>query len=136
MRRVSVWIAVGLAWVVMVGLRVQAQGGWTVPTTAEAEKNPLTVNAAVLAGGKKLYTSKCQRCHGLEGKGDGPDGDPEHMDDMDLTVHGRAAKNTDGVVFYKIWNGRESPKMPPQKDEMTKEQVWALVAYTQSLRKN
>ena len=53
---------------------------------------------------------------------------------MDLTAAAGAKANTDGVVFYKIWNGRATPKMPAQKDDMTKEQVWAVVAYVQTLR--
>jgi mono/diheme cytochrome c family protein len=56
------------------------------------------------------------------------------MEDMDLTVARRAARNPDGVVFYKIWNGRTKPKMPAQKDELTKDQVWQIVSYTQTLR--
>ena len=54
---------------------------------------------------------------------------------MDLTDAKRAERNPDGVVFYKIWNGRRKPKMPAQKDELTKEQIWAVVAYVQTLRK-
>ena len=88
----------------------------------------------MVANGKKLFASKCQRCHGANAKGDGPDGDPEHQDDMDLTVKSRAARNPDGVVFYKIWNGRTTPKMPAFSEQLTKEQAWALVAYVQTLR--
>ena len=32
-------------------------------------------------------------------------------------------------------NGRKKPKMPAVKDKLTKEQVWAVVAYVQTLRK-
>jgi mono/diheme cytochrome c family protein len=108
--------------------------GWTLPPDAEETKNPLTVDAALLATGKALYTQKCQRCHGPGGLGDGPDADPDARQDMDLTSAKRADRNSDGVVFYKVWNGRSRPKMPAFKDEMTKEQVWAVVAYAQSLR--
>lgn len=113
----------------------QTSTRWTIPATAADEKNPLPVNAATLAGGKKLFAGKCQRCHGAEGKGNGPDADPEHAADMDLTVLARAARNQDGTVFYKIWNGRGTPKMPAFSEELTKEQVWAIVAYVQTLRK-
>jgi len=109
-------------------------GGWTLPPGAAAEKSPLTVNDSVIAGGKKLFGAKCQRCHGPLGKGDGPDGEADDPADMDLTVAARAARNTDGTVFYKIWNGRATPKMPAQSEDMTKEQVWAIVAYVQTLR--
>lgn len=111
-------------------------GGWNIPQGAENEKSPLTVNDAVVAAGKKLFASKCQRCHGPEGKGNGPDADPMHQDDMDLTAPEHAARNPDGVIFYKVWNGRSSPKMPTFSEELTKEQVWALVAYVQTLRKH
>lgn len=111
-----------------------ARNGWNVPPKAAEEKNPLTVNDGVIAAGKKLYGSKCQRCHGPEAKGNGQDADPMHQQDMNLTVAARAARNPDGVVFYKIWNGRTSPKMPRFSEELTKEQVWAIVAYVQTLR--
>jgi mono/diheme cytochrome c family protein len=109
-------------------------GGWTLPANAADEKSPLTVNAGVVAAGKKLFASKCQRCHGPEAKGDGPDADPARQGDMDLTVASRAARNPDGVVFFKLWNGRSSPKMPRFSEELSKEQAWAIVAYVQTLR--
>ncbi len=109
--------------------------GWQLPPDADETKSPLTVDEKVLAAGKSLYQDKCQRCHGPSGLGDGPDGDPESAADMDLTNPKRTARNSDGIVFYKVWNGRKKPKMPAQKDELTKNQVWAVVAHVQSLRK-
>ena len=112
-----------------------SKGGWTLPPEAETTKNPLTVDAKLLATGKSIFKDKCQKCHGATGKGDGPDADPDAQEDMDLTRANRAAKNPDGVVFFKAWNGRKKPKMPAFKDELTKEQVWSVVAYVQTLRK-
>ncbi len=109
--------------------------GWMLPPEAETTKNPLTVDTKLLATGKAIFKDKCQKCHGATGKGDGPDADPDAQEDMDLTRADRAAKNPDGVVFYKVFNGRKKPKMPAQKDEMTKEQIWSVVAYVQTLRK-
>jgi mono/diheme cytochrome c family protein len=108
--------------------------GWDLPADAATTKNPLAVDAKVLATGKALFKEKCQKCHGPAGRGDGPDADPD-ADNMDLTDAKRAERNSEGVVFYKIWNGRRKPKMPPQKEDLTKEQVWAVVAHAQSLRK-
>jgi mono/diheme cytochrome c family protein len=108
--------------------------GWTLPPEAVTEKNPLPANDATIAGGKQLFATKCQRCHGASAKGDGPDADRQNQANMDLTNPARAARNPDGVVFYKVWNGRSSPKMPAFKEELSKEQVWALVAYVQTLR--
>ncbi len=108
--------------------------GWTLPATAKEEKNPLPVNDAMLAAGKAQFLKRCARCHGNEGKGDGPDADGDHAEHMDLTRAAGAAANPDGVVFYKVWNGRSEPRMPAFQDQMTKEQAWAVVAYAQSLR--
>ena len=64
----------------------------------------------------------------------GPDADPDAAD-MDLTNAKRADRNSDGVMYYKVWNGRKKPKMPAFSAEITEEQAWAVVAYAQSLRK-
>jgi mono/diheme cytochrome c family protein len=109
-------------------------GGWTIPPDAEQEKNPFAADAGAVAAGKQLYGKNCQRCHGPQGKGDGPDADPDNQEDMDLTLARRAARNPDGVVFYKAWNGRSKPKMPAFKDTLTKDQVWQIVTYVQTLR--
>jgi mono/diheme cytochrome c family protein len=110
-------------------------GGWTLPEDAETVKNPRTVDDNLLAEGKAIFKDKCERCHGPAGLGDGEDADPDAMMDMDLTVAKRAARNPEGVVFYKVMNGRKKPKMPVFKEELTADQAWAVVAYAQSLRK-
>jgi mono/diheme cytochrome c family protein len=108
--------------------------GWSIPADAANEKNPFSGDAKAIATGKELYGKTCQKCHGPGGLGDGPDADPDAMMDMDLTVARRAARNPDGVVFYKVWNGRKKPKMPAFKDELTKDQAWQIVSYVQTLR--
>jgi mono/diheme cytochrome c family protein len=112
----------------------QNPNGWTLPATADDEKNPFAGDEKAVAAGKVLYGKTCQKCHGPGGKGDGPDADPDSMQDMDLTNPKRAARNSDGIVFYKIWNGRAKPKMPAQKNDLTKDQIWQIVSYAQTLR--
>ncbi|MBI2222841.1 MAG: c-type cytochrome [Acidobacteria bacterium] len=112
------------------------QGGWTIPPAAAQEQSPLPSSPQALAAGRALFQKNCQRCHGPKGVGDGPDADPDYMADMDLTNPKRADHNPDGVVFYKVWNGRKKPKMPAFKEELSREQVWAIVAYVQTLRKD
>jgi mono/diheme cytochrome c family protein len=108
--------------------------GWDLPAEADKEMNPFAGDAKALAAGKELFKKHCERCHGPGGLGDGPDADPDAMMDMDLTVARRAARNPDGIVFYKVWNGRKKPKMPSFKDEITKDQAWQIVTYAQTLR--
>jgi mono/diheme cytochrome c family protein len=112
----------------------QASDRWQIPATASTEVNPVAVSDAVLAKGKQLYKSKCQRCHGPLGVGDGPDADPDAKPD-DLTDSSRAARNPDGVLFYKMWNGRGKPKMPAFSTDLSREEVWTLVHYVKTLRK-
>ncbi len=138
MRRTWTLLVPVLLWILTFAVTTRAgsppQGGWKIPATAATEKSPLTVTDTTVAAGKKLFAGKCQRCHGPAGKGDGPDGDPNHQDDMNLTAAAGAARNPDGVVYYKIWNGRSSPKMPAFSEQLTSEQAWTIVAYVQTLR--
>lgn len=108
--------------------------GWHIPAGAATESNPEPLNAAALAKGQSLYKSKCQRCHGADGTGHGPEGDPSHPP-ADLTDGRRASRNPDGVMFYKIWNGREKPKMPAMKTDITRSDVWTVIHYVKTLRK-
>lgn len=116
--------------------RIQtATKGWNLGQDAETKKSPVTPDPPTLAAGKALYKDKCQRCHGPGGLGDGPDSDPDARPDMDLTNPRRASRNPDGVVYYKVMNGRRRPKMPAFKGDLSEQQIWTVVAYTQSLRK-
>ncbi len=141
MGRKSGWMALAFSTAVL-GLAAMpaaqqpaSKSGWDLPPEAQTLKSPLTVDAKVIASGKATFKEKCQKCHGPQGKGDGPDADPDAAEDMDLTTPKRASRNPDGVVFYKAWNGRKKPKMPAVKEDLTKEQLWAVVAYVQTLRK-
>jgi mono/diheme cytochrome c family protein len=107
---------------------------WTIPQSAMTEKSPLVPTPDVLKKGRALFASSCQKCHGPDGKGDGPDGNREEPP-ADLTLASRSAANPDGIVFYKIWNGRERPKMPPFKSQLTRDQIWTIVEYVKTLRK-
>jgi mono/diheme cytochrome c family protein len=108
--------------------------GWTIPPGAAQEPNPVAASPEVLAKGQKLYEDGCQKCHGKSGKGDGPDADPDNLPD-DFTDPARAARNPDGVMYYKIWNGRQSPKMPGVKGEgWQPNDVWTVIHYVKTFR--
>jgi len=108
--------------------------GWKLPASACCEVNPIPATERFLAKGKELFKTKCQKCHGPEGKGDGPDADPKHKPG-NLSDSRRASRNPDGVMFYKIWNGRTNPKMPAFKSEMTRDDIWTVIQYVKTLRK-
>ena len=108
--------------------------GWHIPDSAAAEHNPEPLDPATLGRGQRVYRSKCQRCHGEDGTGHGPEMDPGHPAG-DLTDGRRASRNPDGVLFYKIWNGRTKPKMPAMKTDISQSDVWSVIHYVKTLRK-
>ena len=85
--------------------------GWHIPEGAAVEPNPEALNPDAIAKGRSVYRAKCQRCHGADGAGNGPEADPDHPP-ANLTDARRASRNPDGVLFYKIWNGRANPRCP------------------------
>jgi mono/diheme cytochrome c family protein len=112
---------------------LSAQSGWTIPPDAANEKNPLSATEKVLKEGKSQYNQHCEKCHGKTGRGDGPDVD--RNDRKSRPANLTFTRNPDGVIFYKIWNGRHDPRMPAFKSEMTREEVWQTIVYiTSSLR--
>ena len=117
------------------GALVSAQGsGWRIPVGGPEERNPLASTPAILKRGAALYNTYCRNCHGAKGLGDGPDADLKD-------VRGRPANLTvsrtlDGVMFYKIWNGRESPKMPAfRKEGLARNDVWTVIHFVKTFRK-
>ena len=136
MRR-SAWVFIlaALPWLAFAPPAAQAPAnpnGWQIPENGRDDKSPLSPTPDVLKKGKSIYDGKCSKCHGPQGKGDGPDSDKEHPA-ANLT-ESRGSRNPDGVLFYKIWNGRKEPKMPAFKSELTKDEIWAVVEYAKSLR--
>ena len=110
--------------------------GWSIPSGGEDEKSPLSSSTETLARGKVVFAANCARCHGPEGKGNGPDSDSA----SDLTDDLRAALNSEGVLFYKVWNGHaiqlrtQVDDMPAFEGKLAKDQVWAVVEYMKVLR--
>jgi mono/diheme cytochrome c family protein len=110
--------------------------GWLIPPGGRDEKSPLSSAAETIARGKAIFAANCARCHGAEGKGNGPDSDYA----ADLTDELRIELNTEGVLFYKIWNGHaiqlrtQVDDMPAFQGKLSKDEVWTVVEYLKVLR--
>jgi mono/diheme cytochrome c family protein len=111
---------------------VHAQSNWQIPAAAKTEKSPLKPTSDVLKKGRGIFTTRCQKCHGTGGLGDGPDADAK--DKPANLVASKADENPDGVLFYKVFNG-QPPKMPAFKGVMSRDETWTVVEYVKSLRK-
>lgn len=107
---------------------------WVIPKEASQERNPVAATPESLKAGRAIFESRCQACHGKDGRGRPVDNDPNTMSG-NLTDPIRASFNPDGVMFYKVWNGREKPRMPAFKTGLTRDEVWTVITYAKSLRK-
>jgi len=105
---------------------------WTLPDGAANEKNPVASTPEVLKKGESLYKSNCTGCHGPKGLGDGASVDKSDRKSKPANL--TLSRNPEGIVFYKIWNGRKDPDMPAFKSRMTTDETWAVVAFVTSLR--
>lgn len=129
--------AIVAAWLVgsIAGGAAQYQG-WLIPDGGRDEKSPLAGAADAATRGKAVFVANCARCHGPEGKGNGKESD--HA--ADLTDDLRNDLNTEGVLFYKVWNGHavqlrvQIDDMPAFQDTLSKNDVWAVVEYLKVLR--
>jgi mono/diheme cytochrome c family protein len=74
-----------------------------------------------------LYKSKCQMCHGPDGKGETPAGKKFGAKDFHSAD---VVKASDDQLFKSIKNGKG--KMPAQK--ITDDQIKALIKYIRSMK--
>ena len=86
---------------------------------------------------KKNFVRFCAKCHGTEGKGDGPQADALTTKPRDFTDCARMKTMSDETLFTAIKGGGEavqlSKDMPAWKDGMEDDEIHDLVAYVRSL---
>jgi mono/diheme cytochrome c family protein len=116
--------------VIAIVLAVMRRGEWVIPDEAKKRQNPLQASPKVLESAQPLYTENCERCHGVTGKGNGPESARQYPSPSDLTDTQRMNALTDGAVFYQISEGRRP--MPSFKRRMTEDQRWQLVLLIRS----
>ena len=101
-------------------------GGWKIPATDAAKKNPVKSDANSKAAGKAEYTKSCKMCHGITGTGNGKMAGGSNF--TAKTFKGLS----DGAIFYQINTGLG--KMPSYKTKIpTDKGKWDLVNYLRSL---
>jgi mono/diheme cytochrome c family protein len=99
------------------------------PLTGQAAgpRNPIPATAQSLAQGRTLYTANCQSCHGVGGKGDGPQAASLNPPPLDLTQH--VGFHSDAELNRFISQGVRGTAMPPFAGRLSQEEIWHLVNY-------
>lgn len=116
--------------VVAIVLAVMRRGEWIIPEEARQRHNPLQSSAQVFEAARPLYKENCERCHGVTGKGNGPESARQYPAPSDLADAKRMNALTDGAIFYQISEGRRP--MPTFKRRLTEDQRWHLVLLLRS----
>ena len=111
--------------VFLIGYAAFENRPWTVPPEARHVKNPQQPSEQALASARRIYSERCERCHGDSGKGDGRDASLFNHSPSNFTDADQMRSVTDGEMFYKISEGRRP--MPSFKDRLSEEQRWQLV---------
>lgn len=86
--------------------------------------------AGSLSDGAGLYSANCVGCHGIEGKGDGPDAKGQKM--VDFTNQEYMAQKSLEDLYLAISNGVESA-MPAYAESLSETGRWNLAKYLRSL---
>jgi mono/diheme cytochrome c family protein len=96
-------------------------------------RNPVPRTAESIARGRLLFQQQCAICHGERGAGDGPVAASLSSKPEDLGKIARPPIFPDGIVVYRISNGKNL--MPAFKTTLSETQLWELLNFIRSLRR-
>jgi len=81
----------------------------------------------------RVYKSKCSKCHGAEGDGEGSASEDIVIKPTAFDVDGYFEEKSDGQLYWIIEQGSEGTEMEaygPESDAgFSEEKIWGLVAY-------
>lgn len=105
-----------------------------VPREIAARENPLELGPDKLRYYTRQFKGKCSRCHGIDGKGSGPEALDQPLPPRDLTDRAYMRTRSDGQLFYQIlMGGGEQSPMPAFGPESAQgwpeEKIWYMVAF-------
>jgi len=99
---------------------------WRVSPRKAKIKNSIPSDELSIQQGKKVYQRECEECHGVSGKGDGPEAKK-----LDKTVpdfsNSKMWEQADGAIYWKIRTGRRP--MPSFKKLLSKDEMWQVINY-------
>ncbi len=111
----------------------------TAPADYLAKSNPFgseDFDPAVTKKGGRLFKTKCRKCHGVEGDGQGPNAELLIIKPVAFAAQGYLAGRKDGQLYWIIENGSEGTDMiahgPGSRINLNEEEIWKIVAYLRS----
>lgn len=85
-----------------------------------------------IARGREIWKAECTDCHGLEGRGDGPEAADVRKQVDDLTDQYEMAISSDRVL-YNFVNEGAAEAMPAFGDTLSETQMWDVVTFSRTL---
>ena len=82
---------------------------------------------ANLTKGKNIYADKCLKCHGKEGRGDGPKAEDLEKKPADYTDKAKMSKLTDADLKKAVKEGKEA--MPAYGKKLSDKDIDNVIAY-------
>ena len=99
-------------------------------STSLAERNPVKPTEASIAKGRLLFQQNCIVCHGIDGRGDGPNAASLDPAPSDFRLH--TPLHTDPQFYAFIANGYPGSAMPAWKEQLSPDDIWNLVNFLRS----
>jgi copper transport protein len=92
-----------------------------------SQGNPIAPTEASIARGRELYQNNCIVCHGVDGRGDGPNAASLDPAPSDFRLH--VPLHTDPQFYAFIANGYPGSAMPAWRDTFSEDDIWNLVNF-------
>ncbi|MBI4124591.1 MAG: c-type cytochrome [Deltaproteobacteria bacterium] len=111
------------------------------PRSVDIPEEPKATDASIQAGKVLFEKAGCVACHGPQGKGDGPgamvlkDVWGDRIAPRDLTRGPLKWGNTANDIYRTLMLGIPGTPMPNYEHTFTREQIWSLVHFIQSIQR-
>lgn len=126
------WIALAVAFVILALALPHLDLLFVAAYPTSFFTSPTEFAATAIVHGGKLFAANCTRCHGVDGRGDGPAAKSLPLPPADLTAEHFWA-HSDGELYWYVSHGFAAPNggvaMPGFGGTLSSEAIWDLIDY-------